>query len=443
LKVLIIAAGKGERLKPLIKDLPKPLTPLLGLSLIERVILTCRKTGFREFLVVVGFKSQMIKNKIGNGQKYKVNIGYIENNEWTKGNGISVLKAKDFLKEEFILLMADHIFDVKILEKIRDFCINKDECVLAIDKNPTRFIDIQEATKVKTEGDYIIDIGKNISDYDGLDCGIFKATPVLFEALEESVKKGAQTLTDGIRLLAKNKRMRYLEIEKDNFWIDIDTPSDLKKAEKILCKDLVKLTDGPISRFLNRPISIRISKFLVRTEVTPNFISFLSFGLSIISAWFFSLGDYLSNILAGVIAQLSSIIDGCDGEIARLKFKESKYGAWFDAVLDRYADALIIIGMTIGIYRFLMEPKILITGFLALTGSFMMSYTADKYDSIFRKKKVLPKVRLGRDVRLFLIMIGAFFNKIFLTLFILALFSNLEVARRLYIVKKKKEEFFS
>ncbi len=441
MKVLIISAGKGQRLKSVSKDLPKPLVPLLGLSLIERTILSAKKAGFREFLIVVGFQAEKIKEKIGNGEKYRVKIEYIENKGWERPNGVSVLQAKDFLREEFLLLMADHIFSVEILKKIKNFSLKEDECVLAVDKNPSKFVNSEEATKVKIEGEYITEIGKDLSDYDALDCGIFKANPVIFKVLEESIEKGDEILTGGIRILAKNKKMKYVETE-GNFWIDVDTPLDLKKAEKILCKNLIKPTDGPISKFLNRPISIRISKFLVKTSVTPNFMSLVSFLLSIDSALYFFEGSYLFNVIGGLLAQFSSIIDGCDGEIARLKFKESQYGGWFDTILDRYADALIIMGMSLGTYRFYLDPKILIAGFLALIGSFMMSYTATKYDSIFKKKSAFPKVRLGRDVRLFLVMIGALFNKIFLTLFILALLSNLEVLRRIYVVKKKEKEFF-
>jgi len=96
MKVLICAAGKGSRLKH--KFSPKPLTPIFGLSLLERVILNCKAVGLKDFIIVVGYKAEEIMKKIGNGEKYGVRIQYIFNDEWEKGNGVSVLKAKDYIE---------------------------------------------------------------------------------------------------------------------------------------------------------------------------------------------------------------------------------------------------------------------------------------------------------------------------------------------------------
>ena len=77
MKALIIAAGKGKRLKDITKKTPKPLISLLGLSLIERVILTAKQAGIDEFFIVTGYLGEKIKEKLGDGQKYGINISYI------------------------------------------------------------------------------------------------------------------------------------------------------------------------------------------------------------------------------------------------------------------------------------------------------------------------------------------------------------------------------
>ncbi|NQS88801.1 NTP transferase domain-containing protein, partial [Patescibacteria group bacterium] len=120
MKALIIAAGEGKRLNSLTRNKPKGLIQLLGLSLLERVILTAKQAGIYEFLVVIGYLGNRIKAKLGDGSKLGVRITYIENKEWQRGNGVSVLKAKESLKEKFILLMSDHIFDDRILKKLVD-----------------------------------------------------------------------------------------------------------------------------------------------------------------------------------------------------------------------------------------------------------------------------------------------------------------------------------
>jgi CDP-L-myo-inositol myo-inositolphosphotransferase len=216
----------------------------------------------------------------------------------------------------------------------------------------------------------------------------------------------------------------------------VDDDSALKNAKSLLIERLRKNTDGPISRILNRPISIKISELLLKTKITPNQISLVSFITSFFGALFFYVGEYIFLIIGGILVQLSSIIDGCDGEVARLKLIQTRYGGWFDAVLDRYADAIIIFGMIHGHWLLHNDIVIWTIGFAALVGSFLNSYTADKYDAIFKNRiEKTNKWRMGRDVRLFLIFLGALSNQILITLAILAIISNFESIRRLIMLK--------
>jgi CDP-L-myo-inositol myo-inositolphosphotransferase len=437
MKALIIAAGKGSRLESHSKGQPKPLIKLLGLSLVERVILTAKEADIVEFIIVIGFLGERIKEKLGNGNNYGVAITYIENKEWQGGNGISVLTAKRVLNEDFVLLMADHIFEAKILDELKEIELKNKECILAIDRTPKEYIDLDDATKVKVKNSRIVAIGKKIENHSGLDCGIFLLSPSIFEALEESVKGGDQTLSGGIRVLARNEMMKYFDV-KDAFWFDIDTKSSYKKAEKILLKQLIKRTDGPVSRFLNRPVSLIISKLLVKTKIRPNLISFVSFLFCVFSAFFFSIGNYILLIIGGVLAQFSSIVDGCDGEVARLTFQESDYGAWFDAVLDRYADAFLLFGLTYHVYSLSGNHLSLLIGFMAILGTFMNSYTADKYDGFMKRKLGAGEhyFRMGRDMRMFIIFIGALINQPLLILVIIAILMNIENIRRVVILNR-------
>ena len=88
--------------------------------------------------------------------------------------------------------------------------------------------------------------------------------------------------------------------------------------------------------------------------------------------------------------------------------------------------------------HWMLHSNILIwtVGFAALIGTFLNSYTSDKYDSIFRKKLICKnEIRMGRDIRLFIIFIGALSNQILLTLAILAIITNFESVRRLVVLR--------
>jgi len=152
MKAVILAAGNGSRLRPLTSEIPKPLVPLGGVPLIERIVLLAREAGIKEFLVVLGYLGDRLKEELGDGKKQGVKIEYVENKEWEKANGISVHKAGQVLKETFILLMGDHVFDPRTLSVFKDYKINARECVLCVDYNIDDVFDIDDATKV-LEGD--------------------------------------------------------------------------------------------------------------------------------------------------------------------------------------------------------------------------------------------------------------------------------------------------
>ncbi|MHA2275765.1 MAG: CDP-alcohol phosphatidyltransferase family protein, partial [Candidatus Kariarchaeaceae archaeon] len=266
------------------------------------------------------------------------------------------------------------------------------------------------------------------------DTGLFLCTGAIFEALERACEiYNDTTLSAAIRILVDDKHAK--SVQTKGFWIDIDDEKAHKKAEKTLMDSLRgKSNDGPVSHWLNRPISTCLSKFLVNFNITPNQISFFSFVLSMIAAGLFALGNYWFLALGGIIAQFASIIDGSDGEVARLKYLSSDYGGWFDAVLDRYADAFLLFGLTWYAYSQDLFPWALGVGFLAIIGSFMLSYTADKYDKLM-KNRIQKGVRMGRDVRVFLIFLGAIFNQAFLILIVIAILMNLETIRRIVICR--------
>jgi len=398
--------------------------------------------GADDFYIVTGNQKEKVNSFLNVlSKRLNVSIKTVENNEWASSeNGTSIYKAKNYLTEPFLLLMSDHLFDPSIVKQLLASDLGEGEITLAVDENINNpIIDFEDLTRVRYDDGKIQNIGKELLSYNAFDTGIFYCTPAIFDALEKSSEKGNTSLSGAVRILAKNGKVNVLGIN-GNFWIDIDDEKSLKKAENALINQLRnKPNDGPVSRYLNRPLSIRVSKLLVRFPITPNIISILSFLLALFAAGLFAFGkNYISLLIGGLITHIASVIDGCDGEIARLKFMRSKYGGWFDAVLDRYADAFLLFGLTWHEYMINNGNLILIIGFMAIIGSFMLSYTADKYDNLMNKRIASGgtwQLRIGRDVRLFIILLGAVFNQIYILLVIIAIVMNLETLRRIIVCK--------
>lgn len=433
MQAVIIAAGKGNRLKRLFS--PKPLTPIFGLPLIERILLAAKLAGIKDFIIVTGYKADVIKQAIGDGRKYGVRIKFINNPEWEKGNGVSVLKAKNYVKGKFLLLMSDHLFDERMLTKLMMEDVKPNHCLLCVDKNLSgNHFDIDDVTKVYCQAGRVQQIDKSLNKFNAIDTGVFLCTPVIFDALEKSISSGKYSLSAGNQILANQGKLDALDVT-GNFWIDVDDESALQKAKQTLIQQLFKPTDGPISKKVNRRFSTKISAYLAQYNVSPNFITLLSFILAVFSGIFFFFGGYLNILIGGIMAQLSSILDGCDGEIARLKFRFSDFGAWLDRILDRYSDGIIILGMTHAIWLSTHNEYTWLLGFLTLIGTYMNSYTARIYDDLINKKLINNTIRIGRDLRLFIIFLGSLFNQILLAMLILCIIVNIESIRRLFILR--------
>ncbi len=333
-KAVIIAAGRGSRLKGRYEHVPKPLVPVAGVGLLKRTILTAKRAGITDFAVVTGYRADEIRTAIEQDSQVDVCIDWVENAAWEEGNGKSVLAARDVIGDStFVLMMSDHLFDSQIISTLRNANLANDECALAVDSKIDRIFDEDDATKVKVTDGRIDAIGKTLDDHNAIDTGVFLCNPALFDALEGAVATGDDSLSGGIRALASDGRMRAEDIG-DLFWEDVDTPESLNYAQRALVRSLGKPTDGFVSRHFNRKISTRISSLLAKTSLTPNQLSVSTMFISFIAAWFVVQPDYLGLMVGGLIFQFASIVDGCDGEIAKLKFMGSQFGEWVDTVAD-------------------------------------------------------------------------------------------------------------
>lgn len=442
MKALIIAAGNGTRMQPVTRGRHKSLMPLLGLKIIERVILGAKEAGICEFVIVTGYKGEKLREFLGNGTKYGISISYVHNNNWEKANGISTLAAQKYFRENFVLLMSDHVFDPRTLIRIQRLKLKQYECVLAIDKNLDDVLDVADTTKVMTKSGKAIALNKNLESYNAYDTGMFVCSPNIFEVLKKTTSKGKNSLSDGMRMLISEGNLRTLD-NKDRFWADCDTWEDIKFARKKFIKSLSKGGDGLISKHFNRKISTLISSYLVNTPITPNMISFIILLLAVPAFFLLARGTYPWLIFGGLLIQFMSVLDGCDGEMARMKFKESKWGGFLDANLDKYIDTAAIAGMTLGYLKITGNNWIIPVSLFLIFGLGLDGYMPNKFQIMTGKSlnvHILKFVNIKRDARLLILSLGAIFNLILLSFLTLLFFYHLKVAIRLLSAKRINDQ---
>jgi phosphatidylglycerophosphate synthase len=152
--------------------------------------------------------------------------------------------------------------------------------------------------------------------------------------------------------------------------IRIRSAEELVHAERTIRGSVIKSTDNKVARW-NRTVSLPISVALMRTPLTANQLSVLILGLGLYSGWLFSIGTYLTTVLAALLALAASVLDGSDGEIARLKYQESALGCWIETIADYSFYIAMFIGMTVGVVRWTGMSVFYWIGAAALAGTLL------------------------------------------------------------------------
>ncbi|HEY7598790.1 MAG TPA: CDP-alcohol phosphatidyltransferase family protein [Candidatus Limnocylindrales bacterium] len=192
--------------------------------------------------------------------------------------------------------------------------------------------------------------------------------------------------------------------------------------------------EGPVSRFLNRRLSRPLARLLAPTFITPNQVSFASFLIALAALACFALDQ---PIAAGALIQTSSVVDGVDGDLARLQGRASRFGAVFDAFLDRYADGAIVAGMAWWAWANEDWPQPFLVGLLALTGFLIVSYSRARLEGEgFHAALSGANMLASRDVRLLLAAIGSAIGQAYWTLVVLGALCYAIVALRLWLASR-------
>jgi choline kinase len=233
--VVILAAGLGSRLRQE-SEVPKPLMSIHGRPLVLRVLDRFLEAGIDSAVVVLGHCADEVRDGIENHNQ-GIRIMFTVNPKFELSNGLSVLAAKPVVGDRpFFLSMSDHIFERSIIEGLAAAELPQGGLVLAVDRKLDSIYDMEDATKVQTDGrGRIARIGKQLEQFDAVDSGLFLASPALFDAIDEHSRERADrdcSLSEGVETLARRGLARVHDIG-DGRWQDVDTPGSMAHAKKI------------------------------------------------------------------------------------------------------------------------------------------------------------------------------------------------------------------
>ena len=232
-EAVILMAGEGSRLRDSNKTFLKPVAPVLGRPLILYTLDALVCAGIQRVHLVVGYEMERMIAQVEPLIPSGVTASFIENRDWRKQNGISVLAAAGHVDAPFLLTMSDHIFDNTIIDRLLN---NFDPALLniAVDRKLDSIFDLDDAMKIQTRRNRVTGIGKNLLHYDAIDTGLFVCPLQLFDYLARAKSESSGkdcSLADGIRFMAGDNKVRAIDIG-EAWWQDVDTPQMLQSAEK-------------------------------------------------------------------------------------------------------------------------------------------------------------------------------------------------------------------
>lgn len=259
-RAIVLAAGMGSRLR-FGGGEPKPLREVGGKPLLVRVLRSLEAAGIREAVIVVGFEGEAIRRRLLREKGLGLQLRFVRNDDYERQNGVSLLAAADYVDQPCILTMSDHLYSPELVRRVMDAAPLGDRSALGIDYDVARCFDLDDATKVLTRPLPGTDltgvgrIGKELTEFDAIDTGVFLIGPGFVEALRSvEALRGDCSLSEGVRYLAEQGRFAVHDVG-DVRWIDVDTPAAMERAEAMLRVFGEDFEDTPGSLLPPPPVS--------------------------------------------------------------------------------------------------------------------------------------------------------------------------------------------
>ena len=229
-KIVIPAAGKGTRMLDLAKDKPKHLIDVLDKPFLYYVLTNLKRAGFSEMILIIGNHAEQMR-QFAKQYSNEFPITLIDQFKTMGtekyGTAIPVLAAKDAVgNENFVCIYGDNLYSTRDLKAIRELDDDYSYVSLLHSQTPEKYgVPIME-------GDFVTDFVEKPKEFisNWVSIGCYKFTPEVFSqaAVVEKSERGEYELTDAIKELAKQKKVKARKME--DYWLDFGNPDDVAKV---------------------------------------------------------------------------------------------------------------------------------------------------------------------------------------------------------------------
>lgn len=236
MKCVILAAGEGKRMHPLTYTRPKVMLPIANKPILEWNLLNAIKAGIKEFIFVIGYKNDTIRNYFGNGSKWNVSIEYVNQGK-PLGTAHAIGMVKKFV-DDFIVMCGDTIFGKEDIEKV----VKKEMSIGLIEVDNAKEYGI-----VEMRGNKIIKIYEKMEEpfSNLINAGIYHFNEEIFEYIEKTKKspRGEYEITDTINMFLSKEEMEGIFLKE---WRDIVYPWNLLDANEEILKKMEEEIKGKV-----------------------------------------------------------------------------------------------------------------------------------------------------------------------------------------------------
>lgn len=334
-------------------------TEVAGLALWQRLLLNGRKAGIHTWVVLAWRDAQRLRDALATDTRFQGISCRVYDIADASASAVT-----DALPTGKVVVMAcTAVFDRQLLGKFQHL----EAVTLAITTPPAR-----TAERLMLQGGQVVATSDAAtSAYGAADLLFCPGTCLasLIQQAWEPLQKTTAPFKVLLPDLIATTTVRAFEVSEP-LWMPIEPPfaRNVAAAETALLRRLGRQGDSFIVRQVNRRLSQAFTRQLVQTAVTPNQITLVSALLGLSGAFLLAQPTQLAQVLGSLLFLWSTIIDGCDGEVARLTFQESDFGGKLDVMMDNVVHLFLFPGIAIGVYRETHDPLALVLGGLTLGG---------------------------------------------------------------------------
>jgi phosphatidylglycerophosphate synthase len=314
-----------------------PLTPVVGVSLFQRTVLTLQRAGIRQLIVLSGPEEDQLKQALLRGPRVSIPVRWMPIREFPLDDPRTWESLATEVHGFCLLSGVGTIFPRPLIEQLRSDV----RAGQAIVVGPPLPVGDDAVTRAWGSGQ-----GARMADL------IVMPASELEAAGRMAAELDTMPIARWLERAAVDGRVRLLPRRDDpSLWYEpVRSEGDLLLAERRLYTSLKGEFEGFVDRYFNRKLSRWCTRAFVAIGWSPNAITILATAIGLLAAAGFAIGTYAAGVAAALLFQLAAVIDCSDGEVARLTFTESPFGAWLDIALDNVVHMAIFGGIAVGAY---------------------------------------------------------------------------------------------